>query len=239
MRKLRDLLKLARSRKYNVFYFTLGARTNTPKLLYQQLPKALRDTGLKTLAIHVAPGMLGSQHITRSMNGKTVPRGEHMEEFVSRDRQLRVVYVDGFARKSHLKLLKQIVHDRSKKGLVSVIGDFLLTGPYVPFTERLTRPLKRLLRLPGVFTVVNAESNRGLRKMSRRSSGAANTVPFVDPFKPPKPERYRYHLGCRMRSARKGSPVKRVPYVNLTGSQTRSGYVSLSKNRSVMRLSSA
>lgn len=224
---LLDVLKNAKRRKYKIFYVTVGATTNTPKLLYQQLPSVIRDTGLPTLAVHIAPAIHDSLHVTDSMAGNVLLKKKNKHKtFISTDKKLRVHYLSMFMKKKHVRLLSKIVHWRSKNKLLTIIGDFLITGPYTPFSQELTSPLKPLLRLRYVYTIPSANSDKGAAKSVYKPIARNNQSSYVSI--PRQSYRYRFHMNKK--------PKPRLSHhrslVDITGSKSRNGYISISRNRS-------
>ena len=225
---LSRLLKQAISKKYKIFYFTLGARTNSPKLLFQQLPVGIRNQGLNVLCIHVSPQMTSSLHISNGLNGiskKSTGRKFRYKKFISNDKKLTMFFVDAFVQPSHINLLEQIVKERNKKGLLSVIGDFLMTGPYDPFTVHLTESLKNLMRLSYVFTLVRADTNVGLGK-SKLQKSPTTTSQMKNTWKPPANKQFRSSYNMD-----KFSAGRHIPLINITETPIRYGYMSPQKIR--------
>lgn len=223
---LSKVLKDAKRRKYKILYVTVGANTNTPKLLYQQLPRVLRDSGIPTLAVHIAPVMHESLHVTDSMAGDVSSKKKNKyKTFVSTDKKLRVHYLSMFMKKRHVRLLSEIVRWRSKNKLVTVIGDFLLTGPYAPFTQDLTTSLKPLLHLRYVYTIPSANGDKGVAKSLYKPIAHINKSSYVSI--PQQSYKYRFHINEK--------PKPRLShhrsFVNITGSKSRNGYVSISRSR--------
>jgi hypothetical protein len=218
--------------KYKVFYFTIGADTKKPKLFFQQLPHVLRDTGLSTLAVHVAPAMHASLHVTDSMAGDVSFKNNNKHKaFVSKDKKLRVHYLSMFVEKKHVRLLSNIVRWRNKNQLLTVIGDFSTTLPYTPFNEDLTSSLKHLLNLRYVYTIPNAVSDKGAAKTvyeptARNNPPIARNNPAYYVSIPQKKYRYRFHTNMKPRLSHHRA------FINITGKKSRNGYVSISRNSS-------
>jgi|APSaa5957512622_1039677.scaffolds.fasta_scaffold57052_1 hypothetical protein len=230
---LASLLKRAKSQRHKIFYFTLGATTNTPKLLYQQLPDIIRHSELPTLIVHVAPAINKSLHVTDDMVGNVSfeSRGDTRKQFISKNKRLKVHYVSRFVKQTHVNLLSSVVHWRSQRGLISVIGDFLITGPYVPFSQDLTSSLQEVMLLPYVYTIPNATSDMGIVSLAIMQVNAARAAALramaavhIPTYTAPKSYSLRYYLGTKPHKSHHRQ------FINITGS-ARSGYVSINKRR--------
>lgn len=231
--QMQKIIRTAANPKYKVLYFTIGARTMTPKLLHQQLPTFLHATsrGLKTLAIHVAPHIVNkSLHFTNELRGSSI-HSSKKKKFVSINNKLIMYYINYLLTKSDILLLKKIIKKRSKMGLLTVIGDFSHTSPYKPFSE-IAKPLKTLLKLPHVLTMRSAAHNYGAGKeVGRRNKQEKQTNMSINEQ---RKLRYDYHPKpkiIRYRSHYDGTPnSKHKPLINLTSSPVRNGFLSVSMN---------
>ena len=219
---LSNVLKDAKSPRYDILYVTLGANTRNQTLVFQQLPSVIRNSKLRTLAVHVSPTMKDSLHITDGMEGTTVntPKHNH-KKFVSGDKKLHVHYFSMWMEPHHVELLSKTVLSRSENGLKTVIADFLFTGPYTPFSNELTIPLAPLLLLPYVSTVPNAKHDKGIAKSTYES--------IVSKKQSSKKTRYtsapnwKYRVHSRLPSSWKSHQHL---YVDITGNTPQNGYVS-------------